>query len=143
MHILVAGGTGFIGRHLVEHLKLHGHKVTTVSRFKKPNETITWQELRFGQAPKDATHLVNLSGNAWEGWNSYSDRNHLDVKGSSTSAMEKFETSRLATAAVCKAYGDASEVTIMGGVEMPVQVWRGLTIFATVVLRSPALHDAD
>jgi len=106
MHILVAGGTGFIGRHLVQHLKLNGHKVTTVSRFSKKQDdpVITWQQLRFGEGPADATHLVNLSGNAWEGWNSYSDRAHLDAKGASTSAMEKFETSRISTAAVCRAY---------------------------------------
>jgi hypothetical protein len=32
MHILMTGGTGTIGRRLVQHLTLHGHRVTVLSR---------------------------------------------------------------------------------------------------------------
>ena len=49
-----------IGKNLVQNLRLNGHKVTIVSRFKGADDTITWQQLRFGQAPEDATALVNL-----------------------------------------------------------------------------------
>jgi len=95
-------GLDLFGKNLVQNLRLNGHKVTIVSRFKGADDTITWQQLRFGQAPEDATALVNLAGNQWARWNTLLDRNLLDV--SNTSAMEKFTTSRLSTAEVCRAY---------------------------------------
>ena len=49
-----------IGKNLVNNLRLNGHKVTIVSRYKGAEDTITWQQLRFGQGPEDATALVNL-----------------------------------------------------------------------------------
>ena len=32
MKVVVAGGSGFLGKHLCAHLKQQGHKVTVVSR---------------------------------------------------------------------------------------------------------------
>merc|ERR1712050_129603 len=62
MHILVGGGTGFIGKHLSAYLRQRGHKVTAISRFEGENR-ITWQQLRWGEAPKDVDAIVNLAGN--------------------------------------------------------------------------------
>ena len=36
-HLLIAGGTGFIGRNLVKHFKVKGWKVTSIS-LKKPKK---------------------------------------------------------------------------------------------------------
>ena len=47
MHILVGGGTGFIGRHLVKQLTKSGHQVTIVSR-KSGQNRITWDDLKLG-----------------------------------------------------------------------------------------------
>jgi nucleoside-diphosphate-sugar epimerase len=52
MHILVGGGTGFIGKHLTNYLRHRGHQVTIVSRF-AGKDRITWQQLRWDDAPKD------------------------------------------------------------------------------------------
>ena len=46
--------------------------------------------------------VVNLAGNRWQQWNSIGDRAHLSVVNAS--AKEKFETSRISTAAVCRAF---------------------------------------
>lgn len=52
MHIAIAGGTGFIGTHLVKNWRKQGHKVTVISRSceKGPNgvsrlECVTWEEM--------------------------------------------------------------------------------------------------
>jgi len=52
MHILVGGGTGFIGRHLTAYLRGRGHTVTAISRFAGPDR-ITWQQLRWDDGPDD------------------------------------------------------------------------------------------
>ena len=37
MHILVGGGSGFIGKHLCNYLREKGHRITVISRYKSPD----------------------------------------------------------------------------------------------------------
>ena len=60
MRVLITGATGFVGRHLANHLEKHGHKVDVVSR--RPNVGYGWEEddLRRGVEAADA--VVHLAG---------------------------------------------------------------------------------
>merc|ERR1712128_296194 len=63
MHVLVGGGTGFIGRHLIKQLNTTGHKVTIVSRGAVPGHAhVTWDDVASGTMPEDITAIVNLAG---------------------------------------------------------------------------------
>ena len=65
MHVLVGGGTGFIGRHLIKQLNKTGHKVTIVSRSPPPSagrDYVTWDDVERGTTPDDITAIVNLAG---------------------------------------------------------------------------------
>ena len=66
MHVLVGGGTGFIGRHLIKQLNKTGHKVTIVSRSPPASaagrDYVTWDDVERGTSPDDITAIVNLAG---------------------------------------------------------------------------------
>jgi uncharacterized protein len=60
MHILIGGGSGFIGSALTAHFRARGDKVAWISRFAGP-ERITWQDVERGAIPPcDA--VINLAG---------------------------------------------------------------------------------
>lgn len=71
MRVLVGGGTGFIGRALVEALKRKGHEVTIISRTQAPGK-ITWSEISKSPLP-ECEAVVNLAGenilNPLKRWN--------------------------------------------------------------------------
>ena len=59
-HVIIGGGSGFIGSALSESLRLRGDKVTIISRYPGANQ-ITWEELKEKGLPScDA--VVNLAG---------------------------------------------------------------------------------
>ena len=60
MHVLIGGGSGFIGTALTEALRRRGDEVTIISRFPGENR-ITWDDVDAGDIPAcDA--VVNLAG---------------------------------------------------------------------------------
>lgn len=59
--ILVGGGSGFIGRRLVNQLRSVGQRVTVISRNGGP-EQITWDEVERVGIPDGVTAVVNLAG---------------------------------------------------------------------------------
>lgn len=62
-HILVGGGTGFVGRHLVKSLRNSGAKVQVISRKAgKTQDTITWRDIKLLGLPDQITSVVNLAG---------------------------------------------------------------------------------
>lgn len=98
MHILVGGGTGFIGKYLCSYLRQRGHIVTAISRY-EGKDRITWQQLRWDEAPADVDAVVNLAGNRFMDYRYFTSTNF-----GSSSAQEQFQTSRWTTAKVCQMY---------------------------------------
>jgi uncharacterized protein len=59
MHVIVAGGSGFIGRHLIPVLLAHGHTVTVLTRAQMPNKRTSEGLLRYVHwNPGDSEHGV-------------------------------------------------------------------------------------
>lgn len=69
MKILIAGGTGFVGQHLIPALLKEHHQITVVGRDSKKiqaifNQTVTalpWEQLNT-QSPDDYAAVINLTG---------------------------------------------------------------------------------
>lgn len=71
MNILIAGGTGFVGRSLTKNLIEKGHHITILTRHierwgRIPTDPLvsydTWEEGRWKQTLKDYQALINLAG---------------------------------------------------------------------------------
>ncbi|GJQ84174.1 hypothetical protein Trydic_g2850 [Trypoxylus dichotomus] len=60
-HVLIGGGTGFIGRNLSRILRNRGYDVTVVSRMPGPKR-ITWHDVHRIGLPDNITAVVNLAG---------------------------------------------------------------------------------
>lgn len=60
-HVLLAGGSGFVGRHLARRLTECGHRVTLGSR-KGGAGAVSWDQLRDTGLPEGVTAVVNLAG---------------------------------------------------------------------------------
>lgn len=59
-HILIGGGTGFIGRALTEVLRSRGDRVTLISRYPGDNR-LTWDDVRANGVPQ-CDVVINLAG---------------------------------------------------------------------------------
>lgn len=65
MHVVLAGGSGFIGRGLAAFLVEHGHRVTVLTRQPSRPEDLAWDGRTLGRwcsALEGADALVNLTG---------------------------------------------------------------------------------
>jgi len=60
MHILIGGGSGFIGSALTARFRARGDEVTWISRIAGPNR-ITWQDVERGDIPP-CDVVINLAG---------------------------------------------------------------------------------
>ena len=61
--VLIGGGSGFVGRHLVNLLKSDGAKVRLITRKPGTNsDHISWDAIRSKGLPRDTTAVVNLAG---------------------------------------------------------------------------------
>ena len=60
MHILIGGGSGFIGSALTQRFRSRGDEVTWISRAAGPNR-ITWQDVERGDIPP-CDVVINLAG---------------------------------------------------------------------------------
>ena len=58
-HVLVGGGTGFIGRHLVKQLTQSGYQVTVASRTGGGGK-ISWDDIKQNGIPDSVNAIVNL-----------------------------------------------------------------------------------
>ena len=66
MHIVIAGGTGFLGTALVAHLRKDGHAVTVLTRHPKGAHQVQWSphgpSSGWTHVLEDADALINLTG---------------------------------------------------------------------------------
>ena len=90
MHVLVGGGTGFIGRNLVKNLKSKGFTVTIASRTSASTEKISWDEIKQFGLPASINAIVNLAGEPI-----------LQPHRDSSSFLEKCRNSRIETTKIC------------------------------------------
>ncbi|XP_070156787.1 epimerase family protein SDR39U1 isoform X1 [Polyergus mexicanus] len=60
-HVVVGGGTGFIGSQLIKSLSLEGVSCTCISRMPGPNR-ISWNDLERYGLPEDTSAVVNVAG---------------------------------------------------------------------------------
>ncbi|CAG5095690.1 Similar to SDR39U1: Epimerase family protein SDR39U1 (Bos taurus) [Cotesia congregata] len=61
-HVVIGGGTGFIGRALAFSLRNEGHTVSILSRNTTGPEYISWETLSIKGLPEDTTDVINVSG---------------------------------------------------------------------------------
>jgi len=62
MLVVVAGGTGFLGRFLVKALRSDGHRVVTVSRTAAAPDIVSWTQISQEGLPKGTEAVVQLAG---------------------------------------------------------------------------------
>src|SRR5436190_18919428 len=62
MKVIVAGGSGFIGRSLVRSLRADGHEVRVVTRRPDPSDKVSLAWERVGPEVDGADAVVNLAG---------------------------------------------------------------------------------
>lgn len=60
-HVVVGGGTGFIGSQLIKSLNLEGVSCTCISRMPGPNR-ISWNDLERCGLPENTSAVINLAG---------------------------------------------------------------------------------
>lgn len=111
MSVLIGGGRGFVGRHLVKLLKDQGFKVTVVSR-QTGKEQITWTEVQRNGLPKGCTAVVNLAGeNILNPLKRFSDKNYVNEIWKS-----RVDTSRTLAKAITEAESQPNVFVTMSGV---------------------------
>lgn len=66
MRVLILGGSGFIGRHLVQGLLAGGHAVTVLSRGRQAEALPAGTEHLLGDRDAGAAGLAALAGRAWD-----------------------------------------------------------------------------
>jgi len=60
-HVVIGGGTGFIGSQLIKTLSLEGISCTCISRMPGPNR-ISWNDLERYGLPEDTSAVINVAG---------------------------------------------------------------------------------
>lgn len=90
-HVLIGGGTGFIGKHLVKKLASSGYQVTIASR-RSGDGMISWREIEENGVPDSITSIVNLAG-----------EQILSLKSRTCAKQfqEDIRSSRIGTAKIC------------------------------------------
>lgn len=108
MRIAVVGGTGFLGRHVVEHLRGAGHAVTVFARGDRPSNDGSMQVCN-AIRPIDSTlfedvdAVVNLVGIKRERGENTFEAAHVGAVENIIAAMRASETRRLVHISVCGA----------------------------------------
>lgn len=90
MHILIAGGSGFIGQHLCQALTARGDTVRVITRKRGTEDALHWDDLLSYQEPVDA--IINLAGESIAGfrWSQSKKDRLLASRLQSTEALVNF-----------------------------------------------------
>lgn len=84
MKIVIAGGTGFIGKYFSDHFRQEGHEVVIISR---RNEHIHWNEMdKITKTLENSDLLINLAGKSVNC--RYNEKNKKEILGSRTEATK-------------------------------------------------------
>ncbi|XP_076280911.1 epimerase family protein SDR39U1 [Lasioglossum baleicum] len=60
-HVVVGGGTGFVGTHIIKSLSRKGVKCTPISRMPGPNR-MSWHDVESHGLPEDTSAVINVAG---------------------------------------------------------------------------------
>ncbi|CAL7936185.1 unnamed protein product [Xylocopa violacea] len=60
-HVVIGGGTGFIGTHIINSLSRKGVSYTCISRMPGPNR-ISWHDVESHGLPENTTAVINVAG---------------------------------------------------------------------------------
>ncbi len=121
MHILITGGTGLIGTHLVPSLLASGHQVTVLTRAAKPTaltglrfEAWDGKEIPAGLGPVDA--VINLAGAgiADGRWTPEYKKLILESRINATSACVRFIRAQTAAGAAPQVFLSGSAIGYYG-----------------------------
>ena len=113
MKIVVAGGSGFLGKSLQKHWDEQGHRVVNLSRKPISKNDVFWDGLTLGawlHVLEDASVLVNLSGKSVDC--RYSDVNKQEIYESRIITTQLLEEALKSVANPPKLWINASSATI-------------------------------
>ena len=82
MHVLVLGGTRFIGRHIVEALLASGHRVSVLTRGRSPDPLDASVERLHGDRSEGASGVAAVRGRRWDACIDVSGYTPLQVRSS-------------------------------------------------------------
>eukprot|EP00127_Corallochytrium_limacisporum_P007355 Clim_evm7s248 gene=Clim_evmTU7s248 len=92
LKVMLAGGTGFIGSALKQHLRTKGHEVVVISRISKGAEQISWDTVKLHGLP-DCDVVINAAGapvlQPPRRWTETFKREVIDSRVNSTSRIRK------------------------------------------------------
>ena len=114
MNIVIAGGTGFIGKALSERLTRDGHTITLISRTPKDG-TIAWSDtVGLQTAVVNADAVVNLAGSNVVGqrWNEEFKKELWDSRTGPTKVLASLKPRVLIQASAVGFYGDRGDQEI-------------------------------
>ncbi|MGC4047366.1 MAG: TIGR01777 family oxidoreductase [Armatimonas sp.] len=114
MNIVIAGGTGFIGKALSESLTNAGHTITLVSRTPKPGGVVWSDASALRAAVESADAVINLAGSSVVGqrWNAEFKQELWDSRIEPTKALAALKPRVLVQASAVGFYGDHGDDTI-------------------------------
>lgn len=134
-HVLLAGGSGAVGRYLTGSLRADGHRVTVVSRAATTvpdTTTVSWSSEQFDAAVASADAVVNLAGSSVGGrrWTPTVQR---EIRTSRVEATRRL-VDAIAKAATPPVFLSASGAGFYGNTLAPCPEWQacGGTFLAEV-----------
>ena len=119
--ILVTGGLGFLGSHIVNRLKALGNDVTIFARPKSrkvnfSDNTVIWGDIRdegaVQKAVQDVTHVIHLVSNFRKGGSDKNEAYDINVRGTQNvlNACQKYSVKRLVHCSTIGVHGSVKEV---------------------------------